>query len=1292
MSLLKKYPFCWLWLLLMMAAPNCFAAQDKIKIAVITTQFVLPAKITLLQEIAKAKGIELQGYVVTSSEASADTWFAEADLVVLDTPRGGDRAQVMAFVKETLANTNTPWIVPRGGAPDGGNLQPALLQKLTAYYSAGGVDNFSHMMAFIRAWKLGEQSDDIPSPVILPSSGYYHPQAKQPFEKLQDYITWGGNRWPEDAPVLAIAMSSGSISDGQTAVYDYLIKRVEQAGAIPLVFWYERNRVDALADKIAAAQPVMLVNTTHMVSAARKQELQTLNIPVVMGLNYRNGDIQQWREAAQGMAGGSYATLMVIPESWGMSDPIVLSAMENGAPAIIPEQVELLIGRFMAMARLQQAQREALNLGLLFWNSPSGEKNLSASNLNVPRSIESILSTLADQGYSVDPLDEAEVISTAQKMLAAYYRPETLDSLLADGYAEAFPISEYKAWLSRLPPAVASQLQQAWGEPEDHWSIRQIKGEASFIIPRAKLGKLILLPQPPRADTLGESTHDLVQPPGHFYLAVYLYLREHFKADAFIHLGTHGTQEWTPGKDRGLWAYDYPNLAVGNVPVFYPYIQDNIGEAMQAKRRGRATIISHQTPPFAPSGFYDELGDIHDLMHQYLQLESGSVRDATLENMLALVIEAHLQKDIGWTAEGIRQQPDKFIPVLHDHLHLLAQASTPIGLHTFGESATEEYLMATVMLQLGTDYYQALGLDGKEMFASSFEDLFNSPAYTYLQPFLRGEKQAEQAETEALRELMRNAVLNQERLRNNNELQALITGLQGQFVVPGAGGDPIRNPSSSSGTNLYALDPDKIPSPASYKAAEKTLNELIADYRQNHNGEAPDKLAFSLWSSETIRTLGLSEAQIMHALGVRPIWNAGGKVTALEIIPQTELGRPRIDVLLQATSVYRDQFDGIMRKMAQVIEALAESEEDNNPVAINSRSLMLSLQQRGMTPAQAKRYSRIRIFSNPPGDYGSGVTSVAMDSTSWEDNSILADTFINSQSHIYGTQDWGTPVHGFKLLESQLQGVDAVLLSRSSNLHGLLSTDHPYEYLGGLSASVKKVSGENPALYISNARSADAKIVSAQSFLSNELRTRYQNPQWIKGMQNEGYAGTVSILKVVNNLFGWQAVDSHMVRPDQWQEMHETYVMDQRDLNINEWFADHNATAQVQVIERMMEAIRKGYWDASEDTRKQLIERWQTLVNELDGQAGADKTIEFMQSQAAGFGMMWSQADAEQDAESSADSPAQNVRGQVLEEVQPSAQDRQIPWLMWLAWLLLVSFIVSGALTPFYQQYNDVKK
>ena len=851
--------------------------------------------------------------------------------------------------------------------------------------------------------------------------------------------------------------------------------------------------------------------------------------------------------------------------------------------------------------------------------------------------------------------------------------------------------------LNTLPTNISQQIEKTWGKASEHWSVRTINGEDHFIIPRAKLGKFIFLPQPPRADELGESTHDLVKPPGHFYLAAYLYLREQFKANAIIHLGTHGSQEWTPGKDRGLSAYDYPNLAVGNVPVFYPYIQDNIGEAMQTKRRGRATVISHQTPPFAPSGFYDELTDIHDLMHEYLQLETGSVRDETLKAMVEHVVKANLHKDLSWTEDNIQNKSEEFISVLHDHLHLLAQAATPIGLHTFGESASEPYRIATIMQQLGSEYYQALGLDSQEMFAEDIEALFETPAFLHLQSFIQGQKKPEHTKSASLSKFMAVAITNNQRLVNNNELGALMLGLQGKFILPGSGGDPVRSPNTSSGTNLYALNPDKIPSPAAYKAAKGTLEQLLTDYRKNNAEQWPDKLAFSLWSSETIRTLGLSEAQIMHAIGVQPVWGRGGYVTELEIIPQAEMDHPRVDVLLQATSVYRDQFDGIMRKIAQAIEDISQLKEKDNVIASNSLNLALSLQKNGMDSVQAKRYSQVRIFSNPPGSYGSGVTPVAMDSTSWEDDSILADTFIHSQSHIYGTQDWGTPVQDIKLMESQLDGVDAVILSRSSNLHGLLSTDHPFEYLGGLSASVKKVSGKNPKLYISNARSKEAVITSAESFLSNELRTRYQNPQWIKGMQKEGYAGTVQILKVVNNLFGWQVMDTNMVREDQWQSMHETYVMDKRNLDLNEWFAKHNATAQAQLIERMVEAIRKGYWQASEQTRQELIARWQTLVNDLGAQAGAAKTVEFMKGQAAGFGMNWSlPAESSQPASTPELAPeqvnesaqSQQVQGQILEEVKVAEQVEPPNWMIILGWLLLLLCLVSGVLTSMYQQSN----
>ncbi|MGY8774532.1 cobaltochelatase subunit CobN [Spongiibacter tropicus] len=1271
------------WLLAFVVLAAMPAAAEVTRIQVLSSDFLLPGKVNRLQRLANPHGIAVQADF--GKGATAET-LATADLLILDTPRGSDRAEVMGRVGAQLKAGNTPWLVVGGGPPQGGNLSPVILRPLLAYYAAGGEANFRNMMAFIRAWQDGSTLSAIPPAVPLPGAGIYHSGAEQIFPDWAAYQDWGQHRWSENAPVLAVAMSRSVVSNGETALYDDLIASVEAAGGIPLVFWFERGKADALASMIAQARPAMLVNTTHMVDEARKAEFPELNIPVVMGLSYRNGTVAQWRDAAQGMPAASSAALMVIPEGWGMSDPLVLTAVENGSPVAIPEQLALLVERFKAQAALRNTAAIERRLAMMFWNSPAGEKNLSASNLNIPRSIENIIEALVAQGYSLMPEKEADIIATAQRLLGAYYHPEQLDALLADGLAVTLPLASYRNWLATLPASRQQALQNTWGEPDSHWGVRTIDGEPQFVIPAARRGNLLYLPQPPRADRPGESTHDLIQPPGHFYLAVYLYLREQFAAHALIHLGTHGTQEWTPGKDRGLWAYDYPNLAVGNVPVFYPYIQDNIGEAMQAKRRGRAVTISHQTPPFAPSGFYDELQDIHDLMHQYLQLESGAVRDATKASLLAVVEEHKLNEDLGWTSEAMHRDTEPFIAVLHDHLHQLAQANTPIGLHSFGESAGDDYRWATVMQQLGEEYYRALELDTTELFADSFEQLFESPAYRYLPPYLRGEKSADAAASKELSALMQRAQQYDTALRNNGEIEALITGLAGGFVRPGPGGDPVRNPGTSSGTNLYALDPHKIPSPEAYRAAEETYRELIDDYRSNHQAQWPDKLAFSLWSSETIRTLGLSEAQIMQALGVKPVWDAGGQVVGLEIIPVEELGRPRVDAVIHVTSVYRDQFDAVMDKLSVVLEKLAGRDEANNPIAENSRRLASLLREQGVPMAEAGQYASARIFSNPPGDYGSGVTRVAMDSTEWDDSAVLAETFLNSQSHIYSQHHWGRSVKELGVMEAQLNGVDAVLLSRSSNLHGLLSTDHPFEYLGGLSATVNHVSGERPALYVSNARSARASIASASTFLSSEMRTRYQNPQWINGMKAEGYAGTVAMLKVVNNLFGWQVMDPNMVREDQWQAMHDTYVMDRRELGLNEWFAEHNPTAQAQVIERMAEAIRKGYWDASEQTRKELVERWQTLTSEEGAQPGADKTVAFLKEQAAGFGMSWPEA-ASEAAEASAAEP-QVVKGQVLEAVQAEDSPQPPSWWLWGAWLLLALSFLAGAASNYYHSQS----
>ena len=302
MSLLKKYLLLGLSFFILLSTNNLSAHPGhgeikfekghtkKAKIVVVTSQFILPAKLTLLRSIANSEGLELEGYVYPPSENNKyENWFVDADLIILDTPRRGLR--LMTGIQEKIKETKQPWIFPRGGKVQGDNLPPELMSTLNAYYRGGGEDNFGHMMAFIRAWKSGQSTEDIPAPIELPISGYYHPESNKHFEALQDYLAWGNERWKESAPVLAIAISPNDISDGQTAVYDHLVEQIEKAEAVPLLFWYDRNHPKAITEKIAAAKPTMLTNMTHMVSADRKQELLDLNIPVVIGLGQTGSDI-----------------------------------------------------------------------------------------------------------------------------------------------------------------------------------------------------------------------------------------------------------------------------------------------------------------------------------------------------------------------------------------------------------------------------------------------------------------------------------------------------------------------------------------------------------------------------------------------------------------------------------------------------------------------------------------------------------------------------------------------------------------------------------------------------------------------------------------------------------------------------------------------------------------------------------------------------------------------------------------------------------------------------------------
>lgn len=1281
---------------ILLVVPASAEGISTLIVQILHNSFVSSEKFDNLQPLASEVGVELRHLNVENAlPVAIQTAVSEASLLVLDTPRPSDRSMVEQRLEQIDLAEFQAQIMVGGGKPVWQHITPQYGGLLVSHYATGGVEGFYRFLALSKALHDGVTPEPQWLEVLdsLPESGFYHPKAGQIFSSFDDYHAWYESYTSNKDMVgrVAFLTHSGNISDMLTRDLDELIMRSEEAGIVPLVFWFNGKGESGLTDVFEEGQIDVLVNMTHMQNGTKRiEDFHMLNVPVIQTLRFRDGEAADWPSAISGVSARTAAVFLATPEGWGLSDPIVLSAMTDGIENLLPEQADALIVKLKNLLTLRHKPASEKKLALMFWNYPTGEKNLGASNLNIPRSIVSIQAALAGQGYEVgEPLSEEGVIAAAQRMLGALYGSISLDDLLAENMADLLPLADYNDWLRALPAKHQAELRHG-GPPAQHYAIREIKGVRYFVIPRWQLGNLLLMPQMPRDALSHAHYHDTATAPDHLYMAAYLYLRQQQEMDALIHLGTHGTQEWLPGKDRGLSAFDYPWLAVDDLPVFYPYIQDNVGEAIQAKRRGRAVTISHQTPPFAPAGLYDVLRDIHHLIHEYEQLDEGMVREQVAIKIRETAIDAELHADLGWSVEQAEANFTEFLQAIHDHLHELARTAMPLGLHSFGEPAIKAYRISTIMQQLGQPFYDALGVNQEELFVAEHSELSENPAYQAVERLLVEAQDSADELPESVKAFSTRVKELDQRLRDTQENEALLRGLAGGFVTPGSGGDPIRNPEVESGRNLYAFEADKIPTRAAYEAAEKAYAQLVEAFRTENEGEWPQKIAYSLWSSEAIRHLGVTEAQVLHALGLRPVWDAGGRVTELEIISLEELGRPRSDVVLQVTGVYRDQFDHFMTLIDDALSRLGELDEANNPIAANNNRIAKALQAQGMSAEEAMAAARYRVFSNEPGAYGTGVPHLALASTEWEDEAALAKQFLSSSQYAFGSKKSPQTSAKVNLLAEQLRGTEVAIMSRSSNLHGVLSTEHPFEFLGGLSAAVRHLDGKAPQLLISDLRSQEMKTTGLARFLSNEMRARYLNPQWIEAMQKEGYAGTLEVLSMTNNLFGWQAVDSSTVRDDQWQALFDTYINDTRDLGINEWFENHNPTAQAQILERMAEAIRKDYWEATDETQRALAKRWQELEEQFEVDTGAPLTRRYIAQLAQGFGL--TAALAPQDAaairpstptpspevsdraSNAEESPQENVQGQVLEVVEsPSEEDSRRYWALALMLLLIFS-------------------
>ncbi|MDR2674547.1 MAG: cobaltochelatase subunit CobN, partial [Opitutaceae bacterium] len=521
---------------------------------------------------------------------------------------------------------------------------------------------------------------------------------------------------------------------------------------------------------------------------------------------------------------------------------------------------------------------------------------------------------------------------------------------------------------------------------------------------------------------------------------------------------------------------------------------------------------------------------------------------------------------------------------IENHIAGIGDRLTPFGLHTFGVSPGEKARRSTAEAILEAETPAAATLPSPAA---------ASPAAATAPPATTAAS-ATPAAAARLADLMARIAAS-----GPAELDALSAGLAGRYIPAGPGNDPVRQPASlPTGKNFHGFDPTKLPTRASYATGARLAAALVENHRAKHNGEYPGRLTFNLWSGETNRHEGVMEAQIFALLGVRPVWNNHGRVEAVELIPRDELGRPRIDVTVAPSGLYRDAFPVLMHLIDEAVTLAKKSPEPDNAIARHVAAARAELAARGVPPAEAERLATVRLFTVPVGAYGAGLEKIITDDKGWSNESQVADVFMNRMSHLFGQGFWGEPPaaaaqdpelakHVFRLA---LKGSQGVIHSRSGAVYASLDIDDFYQYLGGAALAIRQVDGATPPVLVtdmSNPRTAET--VTLERFMGRELRARYLNPKWVDAMLDEGYAGARFIMRMTDNLWGWQVTVPEAVGAEKWQELFEVYVQDKYALDIRARFESAgNLRAYQAMVDRMLVAVDKGYWAAAPATAAEL--------------------------------------------------------------------------------------------------------
>lgn len=1097
-------------------------------------------------------------------------------------------------------------------------------QLLYEFSSNRGFENDMGIVYWV-LHHMGLVTDKVPEPLVPRHHGVYHPDLPRDVG-LDEYL----NRLDPGKPTLGLLFVATYWVYRNLKHIDAFIRRAEERGMniIPVFFEtgsgisgketpdivrnYFTKDGEVLIDALVMNTPFSQADSSYEVEFNFYRRI--LNVPVVNAMMI-NGGFSDFEDISEGNSKKEF----VFQSSWAEMDGEIVSVPiaetvkdDSGRKICIPlddriEHILTLCGNWMSLRRTPRSDRKVAII--LYQSRPDFGSIGSAAGLDGPESAVRIIKRLSEKGYHVDhvPEDGKALIDEMMDNVTNNLDWTTSENVSKRSVA-LISKQEYMEWYSEVPEYIREKMKSKWGEPPGDVMVDRGK----IIIPGVVNGNILITVQPMRSwmDSCDSVIHDpeLVMP--HQYLAFYRWLKDSFGVNAVIHLGTHGTVEWLPGKGGVLSSKCCPDIVLNGIPNIYPFQMDDPGEGLQAKRRSEAVVVGYTCMPMVRADSYGDSATLEGFLQEYLKSRGTMSSDRKrflIDNIRELAARLSMDEDLGWGEGTSDDKIESDLPELNDRIQESANELIREGLHILGrvpaDKMREDYVSSFTRIPFGNrpslpDAIRRSGYEGdadgfsRELIASFSKAGYDTES---CKKILRSEVPGATKEAESLVEYIC-AELQDKLDRTREELDSIIEALDGKYVMPGPSGAPTRSGPDilPSGRNYYGLDPATIPSMSAWDVGRKNADIMLEKHKED-NGAFPRHIGLIVWATDTLKTNGEDIAYALWLMGVRPVWT-GTTVSGLEVIPLEELGRPRIDVTMRITGLFRDVFHNLIDLLDDAVGMVSELDEDDesNAIAANCRKEVAESIALGIAEDKARRNATVRIFGCAPGTYGSGMNK-SIQSSQWEDLGDLAKQYSDWGSFAYGRGVEGEQMAD--LFKKRFSKSDALVKNMPDKEIGLVDMDDVYGYLGGLTAFVKANGNEGVSAYVGDTSdSSKIKVRSSSEALKLTFRSQIQNPKFIHGLMEHGYAGANEASKFTEYLFGWDATSKTM---EKWMYdgLAESYLLDPE---VYKWLHDENPFAAINMVKVLEEAIAREMWDADDEMKERLEEIYMDLEGQIE--------------------------------------------------------------------------------------------